>query len=561
LPYPSDEFTVLDSSTSTGRRLAVPSNLVVPQLLAQLGPGAQPEDAFSGADGFASLTPIVFEFDRAVDLDSLLANDAAAVAVFDNATGQRMPVRVDVPFETARHGAPGTVVMVWPQIRWEHGHTYVARIDDRLKSGAYGHLRPTLAVLGAKGEYLSGIRESLRKWEGDRWRNVLTVTQFTIRSAANATELIDSLAASARRSPHPIRNISVGPSPFVSNSAAVVTGEVQLTDFRDATGVVRRGAIGRPTWERFLLVLPSRSAQPSGAPVVVYGHGISVSKETMMITASNNATAGLATIGIDIPHHGDRQDEGGYVFDLASPSQLGRLAAMTLQGEVDLVSLMGAITNELRTLDVLNTNGQRVPDGRPDLNVEYVLYEGTSMGGVLGAAAVGLVPEFKGAFLQVAGTGISDTIFNSLIWPLFAGVVPEGGPAGDAMALMGAATMLLDPSDNVNLLDRIRKRGTPVFLVYGVGDAVVPQYISGRMVSLLGLPLVGPAPAPVAGTVPRISADAVPANGFGAAQIYADGLSVDAPVFAGHLVFSDDRASRLLDQWLAGRLKQLSLRR
>ena len=557
LPYPSDEFTVVDRSTGTGRRLAVPPDLINPALVAQLGPGASPADVFGGADGFAALTPVVFEFDRAVDRSSLLADGAAAVAVFDAANGRRIPVRVDLPVETLRQGAPGTVVMVWPRIRWEFGHTYVARVDDRLRAASFGTLHPTLDVMGARGPFLSGIKADLRRFEGDRWSRVLTVTRFTVRSRADATRRLDVMAAAARAAAHPVRNLAVDRSVLVPNAAAVVTGEVQLTDFRDDRGVLDPALRPRPTWERFLLVLPARPARSDGAPVVVYGHGISVSKETMLISAGSDARAGFATIGIDVPNHGDRQaDEGGYVFDLTSPQQLGRLAAMAVQGEVDQVSLVRAVTTSLRSLDLAGRTGTSgpVPDGRPDLDTSHLLYVGTSMGGVLGTSSVALVPEFRGALLQVAGTGISDIIYHSLIWPVFAGVVPSGGPAGDALALMGAAAMLLDTADNVNVVDRIRARGTPVLLVYGTGDAIVPNFASERLVRLLQLPVVGPAPVEVEGASGAVAADRVPADRRGAVQIDADGLRPSDPGFGGHLVFSSDRATRYLDEWLSAHL-------
>ena len=87
----------------------------------------------------------------------------------------------------------------------------------------------------------------------------------------------------------------------VSARTAVVSGEVLLTDFRNADGVARAAHGPTPSWERFVLVLPERAAGPAGAPVVIYGHGITTSKESMIVTASTNARMGLATIGIDPP--------------------------------------------------------------------------------------------------------------------------------------------------------------------------------------------------------------------------------------------------------------------
>jgi len=553
LPYPSDEFTVADPSTATGRRLAVPADLVSTRLTDQLGPGAKPADAFDRADGFAALSPVIFEFDRAVDPDSLIAHDHAAVAVYDVATGVQMPVRVELPFAAAQQGAPGTIVMVWPQVRWEYGHTYVARVDDHLRSGAFGDLRPTLALLGARGAYLKGIKADLARIEGDRWGHVLSATRFTVRSQANATAALDAMAAATRADDHPVRNLEVGPSPLVDGSSTVVKGEIRTTDFRDATGAVRPYATAHHRWVRFLMVLPTRPAGPAGAPVVVYGHGITAAKETMLFAAETVARAGGATIGIDIPNHGDRQaSDGGYVLDLHTPQQLGQLAAMTQQGTIDEISLVRAVQTHLRGLDL--GGPAPVPDGKVDLDPDHLLYVGTSMGSVLGASAVALVPEFRGAFLQVPGTGIADVIYHSLIWPIFSGVVPSGGPAGDAMSLMGAATMLLDPADNVNFLDRVRERNTPVFMLSGVGDAVVPNFTSARTVSLLGLPLVGRTGFPVPGAPEKIAVDHVPLDGRGAAQEFVDGLSPDSPGFSGHLVFASDRGVRLLDEWVAGRV-------
>ena len=553
LPYPSDEFTVADPSTATGRRLAVPADLVSRNLTDQLGPGARPADAFEGADGYAALTPVIFEFDRAVDPDSLEAHDHAAVAVYDVATGAAVPVRVELPFAAVQQGAPGTIVMVWPRVRWEYGHTYVARVDDRLRSGAYGDLRPTLAVLGARGDFLKGVKADLARLEGDRWGHVLTATRFTVRSQANATAPLDAMAAATRADDHPVRNLEVGPSPLVDGSSTVVKGEVRTTDFRDATGAARPYAAPGHRWVKFLLVLPTVPAGPAGAPVAVYGHGITASKETMLFAAGSAARAGVATIGIDVPNHGDRQDtDGGYVLDLHTPQQLGQLAAMTQQGTVDEVSLVRAVQTHLRGLDL--GGPAHAPDGKVDLDTDHLLYVGTSMGSVLGASAVALVPEFRGAFLQVPGTGIADVIYHSLIWPIFSGVLPSGGPAGDAMSLMGAATMLLDPADNVNFLDRVRQRGTPVFIISGVGDAIVPNATSARTVSLLGLPLVGRTGFPVPGATQLVAADHVPADGRGAAQEFVDGLTPEQPGFSGHLVFASDRGVRLLDEWLAGRV-------
>jgi len=553
LPFPSDEFTVADPTSATGRRVEMPADLLPSQLVAALGPGAGPEDAFRGADGFAVLTPVMFELDRAVDPASVPGDGGDVVAVFDTVTGERVPIRVEVPAEAVRHGAAETMVVAWPVERYAFGRTYVARVQDSARA-RLGELVRAPGLADDGDPVVAGLRAALDRVEPGGWERVVTATTFTVRSEGNASAELDGMNEIVRAEEHPVRNLRTDLPWLVPNASAVVSGEVALTDFRDADGIARVANGHRRTWVPFTLVLPAAAAGPAGAPVVIYGHGLLASKELMLATADTNAAAGYATIGIDVPNHGDRQggDNGGYLLDLTNPHDFGRLASMPLQGVVDQVSLLMAVQHELGHLELtLPDLPGRVAAPAPRLDVSHVLYEGTSMGGVLGAAFTALAPELDGSFLQVAGSGIADTIFHSLLWILFMGIVPPGASTGDAYALMGAATMLTDPADNVNVLERIRENGTPTFLAYGAGDGVVPNYVSDRMIALLDLPRVGDEIAAV--TVPhRAVGDAVPADGWGFAQVWPD-AAPDTQSFLAHVVFAQYQTLDLLRDWLHGR--------
>jgi hypothetical protein len=560
LPYPSDEFTV-PADTPTGRRVVLPSELIAPAVLDQLGAGARPSDVFDGADGFASVSPVVFELDRPVHPGLVPEDGGDLVRVFDAATGAPVPVRVAVSRDSLRQGAPDTVVFAWPRVRFEPGRTYVARITTAAPARAGSVVRAP-GVTSLSSPFLASVRADLARIEGDRWSEVVGATRFTVRSSANATSVLDSMATAVRAADHPVRDLQVLPPLFVPQAAAVVRGEVRVTDFRDGDGVVRvdRPPVGR--WIPFLLVLPSRPAGPNGAPVMIYGHGLTVAKETMLISAGLNAELGIATIGIDIPNHGDRQaDSGGYLLDLVSPQQFGRLASMPLQGVVDQIALIEAVRTHLGTVDAApwrldGTSG----DGVADLDTSRILYSGTSMGGVLGASFVALAPELAGAYLEVAGSGIGHTIFDSILWVVFAGVVPFGATAGDAAALTAASVSLLDRADNVNLVDRLRQ-GPPVLLQYGVGDAIVPAHSSERLVSLLDLPLIGRELVPMATPTPvrRIPGDDIPDDGWGVAQVWNTAFAEDLQGFGGHVSFLDPAARSLYRSWLVNRLGAMGL--
>lgn len=560
LPYPSDEFTVADPASATGRRLAVPDDLVPARTLAQLGPGAGPADAFDGADGYAALTPVFFELDRGVRPSTLPADGGDVLTVHDLTTGQKVPIRAEVPVDALRYGDPDTIVAAWPRVRYEPGHTYLAVLGPGLRAHAGGTPSRALGLDGGS-DWARSLRDDVERIGAVSWDRVVSATRFTVRSSANATADLGAMAAVVRSRDHPVRITRVDPPLLVPGASAVVNGEVAVTDFRDDDGIARAANGGHTEWVKFLLVLPEEPAGTAGAPVAVYGHGLSAAKETMGITASLNAERGVATIGIDVPNHGDRQTgQGGYLFDLATPRAFGRLASMPLQGVLDNLSLLLGVRDHLGSVPITIPAFLDAPERpAPPLDTSTVLYQGTSMGGVLGATFAALAPELDGAFLQVAGTGIADTILHSLLWPLFMGVVPHGAAAGDAFALMGAATMLLDHADNVNVIERLRDPSFPLFLTYGIGDGVVQNVMSERMATLADLPLVRPHLSSPSVQLRALSSDGVPADGRGVAQVWSS-WSPELRSFGAHVSFGEARSERLLEQWLDGRLAAAGLR-
>ncbi|MFZ4668859.1 MAG: hypothetical protein ACOYML_06135 [Microthrixaceae bacterium] len=553
LPYPSDEFTVADATTRTGRRVAIPDEVIPERLQSQLGPGLSVDEVFSGADGFSAMGPVIFEFDRPVLPTSIPTDGGDVVAVFDARSGARVPVRVTLGPDALLHGGASPVVMAWPAVRWDHRGTYVARLS--LGARAVSGRLVRAPGMDEPNTYLASVRADLRRIEGDRWSEYVSVTRFSVRSAEDATSDLDAMVAASRAAAHPVRNLRVAPPGLYGGASAVVTGEVQLSDFRGPDGRADPANGPTPSWEQFLLVLPRTPAGPNGAPVEIYGHGLTVSKETMFLVAGANAERGVATIGIDVPNHGDRRDEGGYLLDIATPRGFGRLASIPAEAISDNVGLIEAVRTSLAGADLApwRPDGSH-GDGVADLDPTRLLYSGTSMGGVLGAGLLAYEPGLSGAYLQVAGTGIAEVLFTSVIWPLFAGVIPAGAGPGDAAALQGAATMVLDQGEHGNLIDRIRAQGPPVFLQYGTGDGIVRNVFSDRMMHLLDLPLVGPDVRTPTLPVRRLAQQTIPSDGRGAVQVFPLHSSPDLAAFFGHVSFGEPRAEANYRQWLDNRL-------
>lgn len=561
LPYPSDRWEVDDPTTATGRRIVVPTDVLPARILDQFGPGATVEAAFDGADGFSAISPVFFELPTAVDPATLPADGGDAFVVYDVTTGLRVPIRAEVSLDANRLGATDRIVVAWPVTRFEYGHRLVAVLTDRLRA-AGGAALPRAAGLDAPSSEASAARIGRIRSDLEAvavatpWSSIVSATAFTVRSRENVTADLDRMAEVVRSTDHPIRNVRIGPS--LIGGAAQITGQVRVTDFRDPDGVIPRGDTGSVSerWVDFVMAMPHRPASPAGAPVAIYGHGLMAFKESMIAVSETNARKGIATVGIDVPNHGSRQYEGGWLFDLANPRNFGRLANMPLQGELDELSLLMAIQQHFGKIDQMpwrwwdGSSG----DGVADLDTSRIFYEGTSMGGFLGASFVALAPELDGAFLQVAGSGILDTLFHSVLWPLFTSVEPAGATPADAQALVGTVSMLLDRSDNTYLLDRIREAGTPLWLAYARQDGVVPNTSSNRMMALLGLPLSGPVYTPTLPSVPHVKG--MPPGGTGASQNQTSQLDSNlAKALLAHTTFSDPGPEGVLSEWLERRLE------
>ncbi len=104
----------------------------------------------------------------------------------------------------------------------------------------------------------------------------------------------------------------------VPNAAIATTFEGELTLPHALTGPGGTFSPDPAQWQArlslFTLVLPVGPTPPAGFPVVVFSHGVARSRADALFVANAFAVAGLATIAIDAPFHGDRSDCRGVVL-------------------------------------------------------------------------------------------------------------------------------------------------------------------------------------------------------------------------------------------------------
>lgn len=551
LPFPSNEFTSPDPNSATGLKVDVPTDVVPRHLTEQLGPGGTLEDSIAGANGFSAVTPVIFELDQRVDASSLPSNGGNVIQVLNERTGEPISIRAELPIDSlVRNGGHERVLMAWPQTSFEYGETYVAYLTNELESQSGRPFRRSLNLDDASTP-AGNVAATVNKFTGIKSSSLLSATRFTIRTRDNATSTLMKMAAATRAMDHPVRHLVADVAPLIPAAAGIVRGEVLITDFRNDSGVIKSLDNPTGTWVPFMMVVPRRAPESGAAPVAIYGHGLSIMKESMIVVAETNAQRGVATIGIDVPNHGERQDGyGGYLLEVANPQGLGRLAAMTTQAPAEHVALMLAVQDHLdgMTFEFHDwLTGE--PVSAPAIDGTRIFYQGTSMGGVLGLSFTAIAPEIEASYLQVPGTGIIDIIYHSLLWVGFMGVIPYHGEAGDSAAMIGVATLLFDRSDSVNLLPDLKANGTPTFVSYGVGDAIVPAFATERIINGLDLPLVGEQIGDLDIEFDVYDGD-FPTNGFGFQQVYPESWDENWVGFGGHLAFMEGQGQHSLELWL-----------
>ena len=117
----------------------------------------------------------------------------------------------------------------------------------------------------------------------------------------------------------------------VPNAAigAIFEGDLVLPFALTGTGGTFNTAFeARPA--RFTLTVPSSAAPMNGYPIVIFGHGLTRGRSDSLLAANALATAGLATIAIDTPFHGDRSDCRGLAApDSACADAVGQTCSTT----------------------------------------------------------------------------------------------------------------------------------------------------------------------------------------------------------------------------------------
>lgn len=224
-----------------------------------------------------------------------------------------------------------------------------------------------------------------------------------------------------------------------------------------------------------LIGIPQGTMPANGWPVVVYGHGLTLSKETALTFAGRAAAAGFVTVAIDFAGHGSRatrisndatlgctgrcaKPDGTFesptvtcesVTDCPSGDTCGVWMDAGNVGAAPTPTTAGQCYDPFLSTDLAKTRDsmrQTVLDlqrliialkscpppgcGPLTLDSSKIFYTGVSLGGILGSITHAQSPNLKAAVLSVPGAGWVDLLENTdtvaFRCPLVNGLIDAG---------------------------------------------------------------------------------------------------------------------------------------
>ncbi len=193
-----------------------------------------------------------------------------------------------------------------------------------------------------------------------------------------------------------------------------------------------------------LLSIPKKKGGPF--PVIILLHGYGGDKEGAMEVAGPLAQHGYAAAAIDAQYHGERQREGKNMYSADTNETIN--------------AFVQTIVDVRRLIDHLET--------RTDLDGSRIGLAGGSMGGLLGAIAVGVEKRIDVPVLIVAGGNMQILVGQSQLDQVQR-IRAELERTGRTV---GQAAMELECIDPINFVDRISPR--PLLMINGLKDDIVP---------------------------------------------------------------------------------------
>ncbi len=244
-----------------------------------------------------------------------------------------------------------------------------------------------------------------------------------------------------------------------------LTGRLVTPVFKGESGYWERneeGNIEAYAWHNveFLLSMPAADASPDGQPfpIILYGHGVGDSKESLRSLASLFAENGFAFMGIDFPCHGPRApvpyDPTTSVlcyFDFLDPLNFRD----NLRETISNLMWLARAAKTLGDHDMIPEGG----DDSPDYDMDNLNFLAISVGAINGGTLTALEENIDAYVLSSAGAKLSGIAIEGnylselvTIAELIDPLIPSLNAADLVWMIGGMFQHVLDAGDPFNYL-------------------------------------------------------------------------------------------------------------
>jgi len=509
-PFPSDLYTVPDSTHLTGLRV----NLPKPDCTTHPSDCAD-NDVLNTLDGFNLQPRISIAFTDAIDPTSVDSANVFLVSLGSTTDGTGAGKVLGI--NQAVWEPAANTLHVESDAQLDQHTRYVLIITRGIRDAA-GHplgvadFRHDLNFGQTGDAAVKAYRKSLLDALGAAGvppGNVAGASIFTTQSATAVVQKIraqiqaQTPAAAVMHGTFPRATVTsvvwsrqIGTSTFATPSfnlallnptvvGAIAFGQFQSPDYETPLKLIpavgtRTGVpavLGTNTLQ-FNLILPASPAPPGGYPVVIFGHGFTDSKQgAPNAVATMLAANGLATIAINVVGHGggalgtltvNRSTGGSVIFPDGGRGfdQNGDGLIDSTEGSSAVAPLIGNRDGLRQTaVDIMQLVRLIQTGGIPGLSTTRIYYAGQSFGGIYGGILLGVEPDIRAGVLNVPGGPIIEIARLS---PSFRGLVA---------AALGARTPSLLNGGSFGFTENIPLRNKPILIDVVDGASAIQKTI------------------------------------------------------------------------------------
>jgi pimeloyl-ACP methyl ester carboxylesterase len=548
-PFPSDFYTVKDSSTRTGRRVSVPTE-VLPNLMT---PGM-----FSDVDGFSRIPPILTYLPGGFDPECFPVEDAdplaksSPVLLVKLGSWERVPILVETDLSDTVPSRRALIIRPLVALEWKAGYAVILLDSLRDADGrahragaAFAALRDgvstTVPAIEQQREDFKQVNAAIAALKLDPQRVVLAWS-FHVRSEESVTSTLLAMhdyANTAKLGGYTIESDSTETSGSATNRQIV--GTFKAPDFIGSDGLINLDSSGKPkpVGEQdveFRLTIPSTIDGPR--PVILFGHGFFGSPEEGTRGSFNELCREkrFSAAGIYVGFN-ERNKPLALKGLVMEPAKLHEMTANVQQNIANYTTLARLVKEVL-------VNDLQKDDGSGPFKVvdpSQVHYMGISNGSTFGYVVTATSPQLTRAVLVVGGGGLVHFLQRAEPWNKYAVfynmLYKDSKERQLTFSLM---QQVMDPIDSMSYADRLvtnRYSGRKPLVAaihMAVNDSQVRNLVTEWVVRSAGIPVITPSPKAIWGlqTVTAAPAAGAPAGTPGALYVYDEKLE---PPPAGNL--------------------------